>query len=221
MSTYDTCASGQELSSFSSTSPRPLPPAKRMRLSINRIDVTRKGKRKTSFVSPPLAKRFLFAEANSSSSSSQSTPLLLYGSSPDRMLPDLMAPRVLSCSPSSTCSVALQTCCAHSLQHSSSVSDSAAPLPSAPISPSAAPLPLSSPVSPSAVPLPSSSPSPCGSGIYCPSTSRSLSRLPSTSGVSSWKVGTGERISGFLVVPALQPLIRHGHLVHGLLYYRT
>ena len=110
MSTDDTYVTGEELGSFSSTPPRPLPTAKRMRLSVTRID-TRKGRRRT-YVLAPLAKRFRFDDANSSSSSS-SYPLPLYGSSPHRMSPDLLAPRVLSSSQSLTCSTTLQTWCAH------------------------------------------------------------------------------------------------------------
>ena len=177
MSTDDTYASGQEIESFSSTPPRPLPPAKRMRLSITRVDLTLKGKRSRPLVLPPLSKRFRFDDATSSTSSASPRPRLRIEESPSRMSPDLLAPRKISGSESSTCIEALQNWRAHSPVESPSFSHPAVPLPA-------------SPVSLSAVPLPSTSPSPCASGIYS-LYSLSPSRTPSPSEGSTREVGNG------------------------------
>ena len=163
MSTDDTCFTGGEGGSSQSTPPRPLPPAKRMRLVVTKMD-TRKVKRK-NYILAPLAKRFRFSEASSSSSSSPTYPLLLYASSPYRMSPDLLSPQVISSSESSTCSVALQAWCANSGN--------------SPV--------VSATLSPSAVPLPPSSPSQSASGIYSPS-----SRTPSPSGLISGSISPSQ-----------------------------
>ena len=145
-----------------STPPRPRPPSKRMRLDTTRVDSR---KSRSTCALAPQAKRFRFSDSSSSSSSNY--PLPLYGSSPDRMSFEVLAPGMVGNSQLSTCSVALQRLCVHPPKESSTVS------------PSAVTLPSSSPVSP-----PQSSPSPCASGIYSPSFSRSPSRTPSPFGVS-------------------------------------
>ena len=94
----DTHISGEDHHSISSTPPPP--PAKQMRLSIQKIEVTRGGKRNSSYILAPLAKRFRFSDAPSSSSSS-SERFILYPSSPDRMSPDLLIRLPESSSPTS------------------------------------------------------------------------------------------------------------------------
>ena len=60
-----------------------------MSLAIQKIEVTRGGKRNTSYILAPLANRFRFIDAPSSSSPS-SERLKLYPSSQYRMSPDLL-----------------------------------------------------------------------------------------------------------------------------------
>ena len=84
MLTDDTCISGEDLGTLSSTPPPPA--AKRMRLSITRVEVIRKGKRQ-AFILPPMAKRFRFGDTSSSSTDMQG---LFYASSPDRFSTNLL-----------------------------------------------------------------------------------------------------------------------------------
>ena len=86
-----------------STPPRPRPPSKRMRLDTTRVDSR---KSRSTCALAPQAKRFRFSDSSSSSSSNY--PLPLYGSSPDRMSFEVLAPGMVGNSQLSTCSVALQ-----------------------------------------------------------------------------------------------------------------
>ena len=155
MLTDDTCISGEDLGSLSSTPPPPA--AKRMRLSITRVEVTRKGKRQ-AFILPQMAQRFRSGDTSSSSTDMQG---LFYASSPDRFSTNLLNKNSSSNSSSILLPLIL-------------------PLQAGVPSPSAVPPPSSSP-SHSAIALPSSSPSPSPFALrnYSPSSSRSPSRGPS------------------------------------------